>query len=120
MIACSISTCATALFVPEEMQGVSITELLADLFPLYGELSSDSLELLPMWVRRECAVAFRREKPDCLLPSICKDASKSVPVGLAFGASAPLPRRSPSKRWKIAAETIPENKSSENTGTVGK
>ena len=77
------------------MQGVSITELLADLFPLYGELSSDSLELLPMWVRRECAIAFRRENPDCVLPSICKDASKSVPVGVVFGASAPLPRRAP-------------------------
>lgn len=81
----SISTCSTALAVPEEKQDQPLVDLLADLFPLWGELSSDSQELLPMWVRRECAEAFRRDNPRYMLPAICKDSKK----GAARVAPAP-------------------------------
>lgn len=43
----SISVSATALAVPEEKQSQPLVDLLADLFPMWGELSSDSQEILP-------------------------------------------------------------------------
>lgn len=90
--------------MPEEKQEQPLIDLLADLFPLWGELSSDSQELLPMWVRRECAEAFRRDNPRYMLPAICKDSKKGTGGG---GGSRVAPAPASDHRPPAAAPAAP-------------